>query len=807
MRFALWFAIWLSSAVIAASQTIEVPDTDITITLPSTGTVIVDPSTSTEFEAEQVQWEQVASRAETVLANENASMFSMTHLRSELIEWRDVFNAERSLNAGRIATVKGQIAALGTVPTEGATEAPEITARRDALKVQLGELEVPVLLAEESYARADGLIGEVDAQIRSADTASLTARGTPLYSPKIWAETAEKVAATSRGLGDEVRSRVATVRANGSLSANLPTSLLLLVVSVVLFAWGRLTASRLVDLVKQGDNPLRQTWATLLSLSEVIVPVIGLSVFAFAMDNLDILRTRGQSLVEGIVIAGVTILIARWLARQMFPRTRHGPLSYPIEDNLGLRRTVIWLGFGLGLVLLLDTFLQSSEMTDSEKAALLFPLRVLMAVLLFRLGQKMRQAPDGTALFQSSGNVRWFFGSAAMFVAVAVPVLSFLGFSQGAGQLFGSFVLTLAVLSVVILIQQMLHNIWLIWAKPENEQSALAPVLIGIAVFVLSIPVLALVWGARLTDLSELWTRFKAGVAVGDSTISPMDLLWMLAVFAIGYVLTRLIQGGLRNTILPRTKLDVGGQNAIVSGVGYVGFIVAAIAAISAAGVDLSSIALVAGALSVGIGFGLQNIVSNFVSGIILLIERPVSQGDWIEVNGQMGYVKDISVRSTRIETFDRTDVIVPNSDLVSGQVTNWTRGNSIGRIIVPVGVAYGTDVDKVHSILQEIVEAHPLVLLDPPPGVLFQNFGDSSLDFEIRAILRDVNFSLSVKSELNTAIAKRFEAEGIEIPFPQRDVWMRTASDDKEPKDLTPFFQADRQPDDINDGEAEADE
>ena len=176
----------------------------------------------------------------------------------------------------------------------------------------------------------------------------------------------------------------------------------------------------------------------------------------------------------------------------------------------------------------------------------------------------------------------------------------------------------------------------------------------------------------------------------------------------------------------------------------------------------------------------MQNIVNNFVSGIILLFERPIRTGDWIVVGNTEGYVRKISIRSTQIQTFDRSDVIVPNSELISNQVTNWMLSDPWGRVIIPVGVAYGTDPRKVEQLLIECASQHPLVIMDgqkvSPPRVIFRGFGDSSLDFELRCFITDIDKRFTTLSDLNFAIELSFRENSIEIPFPQRDVHLRDA-------------------------------
>lgn len=290
------------------------------------------------------------------------------------------------------------------------------------------------------------------------------------------------------------------------------------------------------------------------------------------------------------------------------------------------------------------------------------------------------------------------------------------------------------------------------------------------------------IWGLPDNALITLKDAVTQGFDIGTVHVVPARVVVALVSFAVMLSIIGWIKRRMDKSWLNRSRMDRGAKESMISLTGYFGVAVAFLISLSVAGVQLSNLALIAGALSVGIGFGLQNIVNNFVSGVILLFERPIKTGDWIVVGETEGYVKKISIRSTQIQTFDRSDVIVPNSELISGQVTNWMLRDTIGRIKVPIGVAYGSDLEQVREILLEIAFNHDSVITQSPilpkPWVLVRGFGDSSIDFELRCFIRDVDRRLRVISDINFAIDKAFQQAGIEIPFPQRDVHLIASSE-----------------------------
>jgi small-conductance mechanosensitive channel len=739
---------------------------------------------------EVAQWLSTVDRAEDTIARGQASDAAFETLRRELVDWRSQFEAGRSVNQTRIRTVQAEIAALGPPPAEGATEAPSVAQLRTTLNERLEELLAPVLEADVAYNRADALIREIDQILRQRQATELLEREASPIWPATWRDAWRDVSRAAVSLGNEVRAVLTSPAQRARFDERVPLAIgLLLVGAFLIFVVRRLIERLAVWLSTRTEGPAAQLAGLLISLFQILLPLLGLVALLVAGQMTYATGFLSQAVLVAVLKAGFLVVFARWLATRLFPlddRMQQLLALAPADRRKG-RLYATLLGLVLALHGLVSDVSAAAGFPSVTQGVLDAPLVVAAAFLFWRVGALIRRAvplPEepadgagaevGDATFLAS--LLWVLSQILNATALVGLAATALGYTSLASFAVFPMIGSLGLISLLVILQTAFRNLYAFFSgtSEDGARAALLPVLATFASGIALLPLLALVWGARWTDIADAWEFMRDGVQVGGSRIGLSSVLTILVVFALGFALTRLLQSTLKSTVLPRTKLDAGGRNAITAGLGYVGLTLAAIAAITAAGVDLTGFALVASALSVGIGFGLRTIVENFVSGVIMLIERPISEGDWIEVGGQMGIVKDISVRSTRIQTFDRTDVIVPNSDFVSGMVTNWTRGNTVGRVIVPVGVGYDVDSRRVEALLMEICEAHPLVALDPPPRVIFRAFGDSSLQFECYCILRDVNFKLQVQSDINHEILARFRKEGIEIPFPQRDLWLR---------------------------------
>jgi small-conductance mechanosensitive channel len=268
--------------------------------------------------------------------------------------------------------------------------------------------------------------------------------------------------------------------------------------------------------------------------------------------------------------------------------------------------------------------------------------------------------------------------------------------------------------------------------------------------------------------LSKSWSIGSLQLTLGNF-IAFVIIIWLTI------WITRIVRYLLEDEIMPRLQLKRGVPGVISLLTKLILITIGFLIAIAALGVELSSLAILLGALGVGIGFGLQNIFNNLVSGLILAFERPIQEGEIIEVGELTGVVQEIGIRASRIKTYDGAEVIIPNGNLISNELVNWTLAYKKRRAEILVGAAYGTDPQKVIDLLVEVVNNHPEVLKDPKPLALFTGFGESSLDFRLLFWIADADNRLSMQSKIAIQVNKTLTEAGIEIPFPQRDLHLRS--------------------------------
>ncbi|WP_405048673.1 mechanosensitive ion channel family protein [Rhizobium rhizogenes] len=692
----------------------------------------------------------------------------------------------------RNTEIDARLTQLGAAPKEGQPpEAVIVTQERDRLNAERSQISALILDADNLTAEANRLSIQLTEKRRKLFTETLLKRTE--ISSGTFEDAGSALVEESISFKDAVTSWIGFVL-KAKLGSLLAAVFLSIAAALIIFSGGYRLFHRYYVQDEAVENP---PYISRLSVAfwSTLIRTLSLAAFLvtsfFFLSNFNVLRPDIAPILAALFgFIGLVYFVGRLSNAVFAPFRPHWRLVK--LSNKGAH-SLTWCLQAMAVVNGLDyVFDRISESMGSPVVVTV--AKSFLAALL--IGLILIAASFGSPMLAKNGDPdapgrRWPHGMALILriLGAVVIFIAFIGYVGLARFMATQMIVTSAVIATMYLGFQL--------GKAVSKQGVFAETIIGrflesrlklgdvaldqggliaglatYAVALLTgIPLILLSWGFHIQDLELIAYRLFTEIRIGNISISLLGICAGILLFAGGYLVTRWFQRWLDSNVMARGQVDLGVRNSVKTGIGYLGIAVAAIISISAAGIDLSSLALVASALSVGIGFGLQNIVSNFVSGLILLVERPFKVGDWIVSGTSEGIVKRISVRATEIETFRKQSIIVPNSELINASVGNWTHRNRLARSEIPVSVSFESDPQKVMEILLELVRGVPKVLRNPEPHVEFLRFGPSSLDFEMRFYLSDLSDGMEIRNNLRIQILKRFREEGISIPYPHQEL------------------------------------
>jgi len=732
----------------------------------------------------------------------------LAHLRGALLEAIAKARALREALRPKAEAIHQQVAQLGPAPAkDAAPESDQVAGERARLNAMAAEIDGALKTADLAVVRGRQLYGELQAARQTLFAKNLLMRGPSPLLPTTWTLLAEDIPAASRQITDSLGDWFARARGKGTELAGL-AAVALLVFLALTFIVRRFLAWRLDRARKEPPGFFLQAATAGWVAPLLAVPAMAaLATAAIELDWLELLTNEVGQIAEVAFPALAVFVAVSALTRAILsPRRidwRLVDLSTPAARHVTRIITQIAAVFAIDLILqeTIRRLYLPLSVSVVETAAASIAIALLMLALV-RTPFDPKPIPSGKGPGEGAiaslptlptPRLRpYLLKLPLMAVALTILVLALSGYI-GLGRFISTqIVVTGSAIALVLLfhlaIRAMLGapgsgikpfaTVLKERAGLDSRQAAVLTralsVLLNTTLALIALPLILLTWGYSLAEAMAWMRSLVFGFQIGDVRVSLIRII-LAALLFLGLILvTRLTQRWLDLGMRKSHRVDHGIANSIHTMIGYTGFIVAALAAVSYGGLDITSFAIVAGALSVGIGFGLQSIINNFVSGLILLIERPIKVGDRVTVNGQDGFVRRISVRSTEIETFDRASLIVPNSEFITTTVTNWTHRNVLGRALVKVRVSYQSDPEQVRDILQKVAADSQLILQYPAPWVGLEDFGPHGLEFTLIAVVPDVGSTGTVSSDLRFRIFKAFKAAGIEIPHAQHDIHLR---------------------------------
>ncbi len=708
---------------------------------------------------------------------------ALTDLSQRISPLRDQMREKLTDLEPRLADLDARLKGLGAAPAKDApAEDPQIAAERARLTQQRGEVDAAIKQVQLLQTRAEQLSSALGERRRSAYAETMFRRSPNVLDPYFWRDV---VAAAPDYIGRVTqlgRDTITHAREKGGPARMAFAGFA--IAGFAIFALGLVRWWRRVDPVRRVEARYGKGLAALLVFARGALAVpLATFIVLLVLDQFELLPPSYDRVIRNLIV-GVTIAaLARAAANSVLapdaPSRRL--VSFDDATSQWLSSHLSWGGVLFGIFIVwraLNRTLGPVSPID-DAARMLFAISIA-AVLVHLLVARRDEEDEATA--RRIPGVRLLAWAAVAVIAGALLT----GYAGFASFFAGRIVFTLTLVATLYLLLIVTDAVISRTLSPDTSggrkiarQIGVEPRRLGLfgklasgvvrIFFVLVVLALAIGrWEVAAADLLEALKGVALGIRIGDFTISFGAVFGAVAFFVIVVVLTRLLQRWLEKEVMPYTAIEPSLQLSIVTILGYIGFIIAIVLALGELGIDPQKIALVAGALSVGIGFGLQSIVSNFVSGLILLAERPIRVGDQIVVKGDEGIVRRISVRATEIETFDKASVLVPNSELITGVVKNWTHANTLGRVNIKVAVGYDADAEKVMQILGACVAAHPGVLKEPAPAILLTEMGSTSLVFEVFCIVPNLGERGKVKSDIQIAMLRAFREAGIVLSPPQ---------------------------------------
>ncbi|WP_258549256.1 DUF3772 domain-containing protein [Thalassospira profundimaris] len=739
-------------------------------------------------------WNKTFDAVEKQLSSSSVSGRELADSRSDLEQAIDATRDLEALAQSKLERLNAALGKLGPKPEGDASEVPAVTVERDRLNKEIARVSGIQKQGELAAFRAGELLDQVGRMSRERFTRRIFSRADVPWDPAVW----QKSWAEAMRLPEVVRSRYSDVNLADHIGDRLedvaPELVFLLFAIAAALIGGEVVIFRFLPVrwrAAKGDDRLALISGIRFTLSAIIPGILLFVFYRIIASQGDLMQGSGGELINQFFFAALFMLFVGASIRSVFspfaPQMRSAGTTTTGARVVGFAALFAAVIFAFDIVLLQG----ATTIGASLDLALVQSLSniTLICAVMFVAALGVWWEHDAIDEQQSWWRkVERRCRRVVLFVSVVLPLLSFVGYVALARFVLENMMLALAFATSYWILREFLRALVHIYlVKPDTEKDENATdavhgtlyfwlrVTIDAMMLAIAVPTAIMVFtDIAWADLIGAVETAFVGIQIGSINFSLRAILIGVLLFLLLLSLMRFFQRMLNTRVLPNTKLDQGLQHSVSAIFGYVGIGLAVLIAVSAAGVDLSNLAIIAGAISVGIGFGMQSIVNNFVSGLILLIERPIKVGDWIVVGADQGFVKDIRVRATEIETFDRSSVVIPNSELISNRVLNWTLKERSGRGIVPIGVSYSADANKVRDILLEMADKRREILSYPAPQVVFIGFGDSSLDFELRYFLRDIGDVLAVASSIRFEVLERFREEGIEIPFPQRDVNLR---------------------------------